>query len=299
MTFDSSFPIPIEHNRSLKDLSTFRIGGEARWFCVVKQFDELQTVIRSCYQYRIPYIIIGKGSNCLFDDRGFDGLVVLNKIGFCRFDKNLVSVGAGYSFSLLGVQTARKGWAGLEFASGIPGTVGGAIYMNAGANGAETQDVLQSVTYVNERGEIEEFSREKLQFGYRTSSFQQKRGAIAAAQFQLNPSSKAREDQLSIVAYRQKTQPYGLPSAGCVFRNPPAQSAGALIQQAGLKGLRMGDAEVSLLHANFIVNQGLATSNDVIALAHEVQRQVKEKMGTDLEMEVRKIPYQMESFWDV
>lgn len=276
-------------DKLLSELSTFGIGGPARFFFEAKKIEDLQEAIRRCRRENLPYFILGKGSNCLFDDRGFDGLVVLNKIGFCEYDGPVVSVGAGYSFSLLGTQTARKGWAGLEFASGIPGTVGGAVYMNAGASGKETCEPLVEVTFVNEEGEVEVLKRDAMAFSYRTSVFQKRKGAIAAAKFLLQPSEEARKKQLGIIDYRTRTQPYGDKSAGCVFRNPPANSAGALIQQCGLKGMRVGGAEVSTLHANFIVNREGATSQDVLALAEEVKKTVKEKTGIDLEMEVRYI----------
>lgn len=251
--------------------------------------------MRSCIQFcnleKLPYLIIGKGSNCLFDDKGFDGLVILNKISFCHYEEEIVSVGAGYSFSLLGSQTARKGFSGLEFASGIPATVGGAIFMNAGANGSETCNSLLDVSFVNERGELEVLTKESLVFSYRYSSFQEKKGAIVSARFKLTPSSEARPKQLNIIEYRTKTQPYGDKSAGCLFRNPQGFSAGALIQECGLKGIRVGGAEVSTLHANFIINKEGATAEDIRKLADLVQRTVKEKKGIDLHMEVRQISF--------
>ena len=287
-----SLPFRFEVEKPLSQYSTFGIGGPARFFIEIAKIDQMQALLSYCYQQQLPYIVIGKGSNCLFDDRGFDGLVILNKISFCQFDWPLVSVGAGYSFSLLGSQTARKGWAGLEFASGIPGTVGGAIYMNAGASGAETQEALMEVTYVNEKGGLEVLLKNQIAFSYRFSSFQQQKGAIVAAKFVLIPSEEARKKQLSIIEYRTRTQPYQDKSAGCIFRNPSTHSAGALIQQAGLKGARRGSAEVSTMHANFIVNKGNAKAEDVLQLSEHVKKVVKEKTGEDLEMEVRRIPYQ-------
>ena len=283
----------IEEGRSLKELTTFGIGGPARYFCEVTSIETLSEALQHCHQQQIPFFILGKGSNTLFDDRGFDGMVILNKIFHMEQKGPIVEVGAGYSFSLLGVQTARKGWSGLEFASGIPGSVGGAIYMNAGASGGETFTTLSTVTFVDLFGEIHIYPKEALKWGYRHSSFQSMKGAIAAACFELTPSEEARKKQLSIVDYRTKTQPYGAMSAGCVFRNPAPQSAGALIEKCGLKGFRIGGAEVSGLHANFLINSGDATANEILALVHHVQEVVKEKTGTALEMEVRVIPYQL------
>lgn len=285
------FPFSIECNKPLSALTTFGIGGAARWFIEVGQIDLMQQVVAHCYREKIPYFVLGKGSNCLFDDRGFEGLVILNKIAFCQWEGAIVSVGAGYSFSLLGVQTARNGWTGLEFASGIPGSVGGAVYMNAGAGGTSTEQTLKEVSFVSEEGMLEILPRESLTFSYRTSPFQGRKGAIVAAKFALAPSEGARGRQLSMVEYRKKTQPYSDLSAGCVFRNPEGASAGALIQQVGLKGTRVGGAEVSLQHANFIVNREGATAADVLALVSLVKQRVKEETGYDLEMEVRVIPY--------
>lgn len=292
------YPFQFEVNRPLSQLSTFGIGGPARFFTEVQKIEELQSLLKYCHEKTLPFFIVGKGSNCLFDDRGFDGLVVLNKIAFCQFEWPIVHVGAGYSFSLLGTQTARKGWSGLEFASGIPGSVGGAVYMNAGASGAETCQTLIEVVYVDEQGDLEILKRDQLVFSYRCSPFQNRKGAIAAAKFLLSPFEEARKKQLGIIDYRTRTQPYSDKSAGCVFRNPDPEShsAGALIQQCGLKGKRIGGAEISTMHANFIVNKDNATSQDVRQLAGEVKRTVKEKTGIDLEMEVRYIPREINDF---
>lgn len=276
-----------EQNKLLSEVSTLGIGGPARYFLEVTTVEDLAVAIRECNEEKIPYILLGKGSNTLFDDRGFCGVVILNRIMGLEEEGDLIHVGAGYSFSLLGVQMARKGKAGLEFASGIPGTVGGAVYMNAGANGGETANILVDVDYVTETGDVQKILREQMTFAYRISSFQGKKGAIARATFRLTDSPEARKRQLEIVEYRTRTQPYSDKSAGCVFRNPMPTSAGALIDQCGLKGLKIGGAEVSLLHANFIVNKGGATAADVLALAHTIKSQVLEKTGIALEMEVR------------
>jgi UDP-N-acetylmuramate dehydrogenase len=278
-----------EEGRLLKDLTTFGIGGPAKYLIEVQSIAQLQEVISYCREKNLKYFALGKGSNVLFPDEGYDGVVILNKIHFCEQQEGIFYVGAGYSFSLLGSQTARKGWAGLEFASGIPGSVGGAVYMNAGANGGETFQYLTEVTYVNEMGKLEVLPKGKLQWGYRTSSFQSLKGAIAAAKFHLITSAEARQRQLKIIDYRTKTQPYGDMSAGCVFRNAPHSSAGALIEQCGLKGYSIGGAEVSPLHANFIVNRNDAKAQDVIDLAAHVKKVVHEKTGHDLEMEIKVI----------
>lgn len=275
-------------NRSLSEFSTFGIGGNVRHFLEASTIAEMEDALHFARVEKIPFLILGKGSNCLFSDQGFDGLAILNKIDFCEFQENRVHVGSGYSFSLLGVQSARKGLSGLEFASGIPATVGGAVFMNAGANGKETFDSLESVLYLHEDGSKKEYKKEELSYGYRTSSFQKMKGAILAASFVLFPDSNARPSQLKIIDYRLKTQPYKDKSAGCVFRNPSAEiSAGALIDRCGLKGLSIGGAKVSEMHANFIVNANGASSSDVLSLIRIIQEKVFEKTGIHLEPEIR------------
>lgn len=281
-------------NKPLAPLSTFGIGGPARYFIEAKSIGEFQEIITFCFKEKIPYHILGKGSNSLFDDRGFNGAVILNKVDFIDHQEAEFHVGAGYSFSLLGTQTARKGWTGLEFASGIPGSVGGAVYMNAGANGGETADNLQSVTFVSHRGELSLFERKGMVFGYRQSPFHQIKGAIVAATFMLNKAANAREKQLTLLQYRLKTQPYNQPSAGCVFKNPSGSlSAGALIDQCGLKGKQVGGAQVSPLHGNFIVNLGIAKASDVLALLALVKNEILEKTGIELREEIRVLPYEL------
>lgn len=277
-----------QKNKSLKELSTFGIGGIAKYFTEVSSLDTLKAVFLKCFQDNIPYFILGKGSNCLFGDKGFDGVVILNKIDFCnRVAPERFVVGAGYSFSLLGTQTARQELSGLEFASGIPGSVGGAVFMNAGANGNETCSSLQSVDFMHPDGTVQHFNKEELKFSYRTSSFQKMAGAIVNAEFALTSSPTARDKQIEIITYRKKTQPLKEKSAGCIFRNPSCGHAGALIEKSGLKGMQVGGAKVSEVHANFIVNQGNAQAEDVLQLIALIKVQVKEKMDVDLESEVR------------
>ncbi len=280
-------------NKPLSTVTTFGIGGPARYFFEVRSVDEMRQALAFCRESRLRYMILGKGSNCLFDDRGFDGAIIANRIDFLeRPAPDLFHAGAGYSFSLLGTQSARQGYSGLEFASGIPGSIGGAVFMNAGANGHETCETIQSVDFMTAEGEILHLKRDTMTFSYRTSCFQSMPGAILSATFQLNPEPTAREKQLTIINYRKKTQPYGEKSAGCVFRNPECGIAGALIDKSALKGTSVGGAQVSPVHANFIVNTGNATAQDVLSLMEMVKQQVKEKTGTELESEIRCIPYQ-------
>lgn len=282
----------VARNKPLKELCTLGIGGEASYYFQASTPAEMQEAFLFCKEQNIPFFILGKGSNCLFDDLGFAGCVIHNKIAsFTNDEKGTYTVGAGYSFSRLGMQTAKDGWSGLEFASGIPASVGGAVFMNAGANGAETKDCLISVDFMDAEGKTTTYSKDELTFTYRFSSFQKMKGAILSATFTLTPSETARQKQFEIIHYRQKTQPYGEKSAGCVFRNPQGGSAGALIDSCGLKGTNCNGAEVSTLHANFLINKENAASSDFKRLMQLVTEAVKQQTGRELEHEIRIIPH--------
>jgi UDP-N-acetylmuramate dehydrogenase len=280
----------LQKNRSLSEFSTFGIGGPIDYFAAIETVAEMEEAFRFCREEKLPFLIVGKGSNCLFSDKGFSGVVLQNKISFCNWMDKTVEVGAGYPFSLLGSQSARKQLTGLEFASGIPATVGGAIFMNAGANGGQTFDSLGSVFYLHFEGRIMEYKKEELAFDYRFSSFQKMKGAILSAVFQLASFEQAREKQLQIIDYRLKTQPLKDKSIGCIFRNPAKGiSAGAIIEQCGLKGLSVGEAKVSEIHANFIVNKGRATAQDVQELIQIIQEAAQKQTGLHLEVEIKVI----------
>ena len=284
--------LPIE-NQPLSTLSTLGIGGPAKWYIEVTQFNEMKEALLYCTKHALPFFILGKGSNSLFDDRGFNGCVIHNKIDFIKRTENVFHVGAGYSFSRLGTFTAKLGFQGLEFASGIPGSIGGAVYMNAGANGAETQDSLSSIDFMNEEGNIIFYSKKELSFGYRFSPFQQLKGAIIGATFTLSRNQGSRAKQIEMIRHRQKTQPYKEKSLGCVFRNPIGKSAGQLIEACGLKELREGGVSVSSLHANFLINQGSATAEEFKRLIQIIKTKVKDHIGIILECEIREIPYEL------
>ncbi len=275
----------------LAPYSTYKIGGPARLFAVARTLDDLKVLSSYANENQIPILVIGRGSNCLFDDRGFDGLVIQNKIDGVKYTDDTVEVGAGINFSLLGAQTARKGFSGLEFASGIPGSVGGAVFMNAGAGGREVKDALISATVLDQNGTIQTLRNEDFKFAYRNSILHESQAIVINALFALTLSENAREKQLDLLTYRLRTQPYRDKSAGCVFRNPANASAGALIEKSGLKGTRIGDAEISTVHANFIINRGNAKASDILALLDLIETTVYEKYQIRLVREVRSIPY--------
>jgi UDP-N-acetylmuramate dehydrogenase len=285
--------LPFLHQtkKLLSDVSSFGIGGPARYFTEAHSAAEMQAVLKFAHEKNIRVFILGKGSNSLFHDKGFDGLVVLNKIDYLQMTDSIVRVGSGYSFARLGGITARSGLTGLEFASGIPATVGGAIYMNAGANGKETAESLVAVNYIFEDGESVFLNKNDIFFGYRISSFQQWKGAIVDATFKLKHAHDAKLVQKKILSYRLKTQPYGEKSAGCIFKNPPEIPAGKLIEQCGLKGTKIGGAAISELHGNFIVNQGRAKAQDVLDLIFKVKEKIYRNTGIVLEEEIHIVPY--------
>ncbi|MGK5595081.1 MAG: UDP-N-acetylmuramate dehydrogenase [Parachlamydiaceae bacterium] len=278
-------------NKPLGEVCTLGIGGQADLYLEVRTVEMMQLAIRHCRQQSTSYFILGKGSNCLFDDEGFQGAVLHNKIAFFEnLNDGQFHVGAGYSFSYLGTQTARLGFGGLEFASGIPASVGGAIFMNAGANGGQTFDYLLSVDYIDETGQLHLLPKNEINHSYRFTSFQEKKGVIVGATFSLPPSAEARKKQISLLQYRQKTQPYKDKSAGCVFQNPPGHHAGLLIDQCGLKGSSYGGAKVSEIHANFLINANRASSKDFLSLIQQIQMTIEDKTGIKLKSEVRYVP---------
>ncbi|KAL1162475.1 hypothetical protein V6Z11_A07G203100 [Gossypium hirsutum] len=261
----------VRGKKLLKDLSTWGIGGPCNYFVQVFHQTHLLSAIRYCREFSIPCVVIGKGSNCLFDDLGFDGCVILNQIDFLeRMEPGVYRAGSGFRFNHLGSLSCNEGFTGLEFAAGIPGTVGGATYMNAGANGQETANVIESIDIVTTEGNFRTLNRIDLTFGYRSSSFQDmdNLAAIVAVTFRLEHSGSAKKRQQELLKRRRATQPVNERSAGSVFRNPVnlGVSAAELIDKAGLKGCSIGGAMVSNIHANFLVNNGASTSQDMLNL---------------------------------
>ncbi|XP_057823065.2 uncharacterized protein LOC131035390 isoform X2 [Cryptomeria japonica] len=286
----------ISEGKLLSELSTWGIGGPAKYFVEVNSETHLLSAFRYCQKHNLRFFILGRGSNCLFDDRGFDGCIILNQIDFVeKIFPATYRVGSGYAFNQLGLQCSKDGLTGLEFGTGIPGTVGGAVYMNAGAGGQETADVLKSVEIIMVDGRRKTFRRSELIFSYRKSPFQHMQNfvAIVSATFELASLSSSRERQKLYLERRNKTQPIGERSAGCVFRNPTTTSlsAGAVIEQAGLKGVMVGGAKVSEMHANFFINVGNSTSADMCSLINIVKEQVRQKLGVDLQEEILYVPY--------
>ena len=277
----------------MKKHTTFRIGGAADYFIVPTEVEEIKEIVELCRETDMPYYVIGNGSNLLVADKGFRGVIIqiykaMNRI---RTEGNRISAQAGASLAQIAMEAMKNELAGFEFAAGIPGTLGGAVRMNAGAYGGEIQDVLVSATVLTKEGKIIVLSKEEMEFGYRTSIVDQTGHIVLEAELELRPGK--REDIKAVMdnlrEKRVTKQPLDFPSAGSTFKRPEGYFAGKLIQDAGLKGFQIGGAQVSEKHSGFVINTGNATAADVVELMKQVNEKVKDKFGVSLEPEVRRI----------
>lgn len=271
--------------------TSFRIGGPAKVFCTPADAGQMARAAELCRAHGIRSYILGKGSNILFADAGFDGVVLSTAAisGEPCFEGDVVRAPAGLGLNTLCKAAAARGLSGLEFVFGIPGSVGGAVYMNAGAYGGEMRDVLASVTFLDENGTVRTLPAGELELGYRTSIFERTGWCVLSAELRLSPGKREEIEAAmqELMARRVEKQPLEYPSAGSAFKRPQGAFAGALIQQCGLRGARVGGAAISEKHCGFIVNLGGATCADVLALADRVCRTVKEQTGYTLEKEIR------------
>ena len=275
-------------------LTSFKIGGPADILIEPSKKEEIIRSIELCHSKNVPITIIGKGSNLLVSDDGIEGAVIKVAGGLDEIklvDENTVVCGAGASLSSLCTFAQSYGLSGLEFAYGIPGSVGGAVYMNAGAYGGEMKDVVASVTYLTADGIEQRVSFDEIDFGYRKSFFSGKDYIILSATFSLSlDDKKAINDRMNdFINRRKEKQPLSFPSGGSTFKRPPDNFAGALIEKSGLKGFSIGGAQVSEKHAGFVINKGDATCEDVLALMAHIVKTVKEQHGVTLEPEIIKI----------
>ena len=278
-------------NTPLAPYTTYRIGGAADIVFQATSSVELQELWRLAHKYEVPWLVLGRGSNVLVADRGVRGLVVINRCrGWELTPMGTLKVASGELLSDVARQTASAGWAGLEWGVGIPGSIGGAVVGNAGAHGGYLGDVLESVTIL-EGGEVKTLAAAEIGLGYRTSRFKAVRNGnrplILEATLGLRPGdAEALQHQMAEwMRWRAEHHPKE-PSAGSVFKRTARYPAGFLIDQAGLKGRRHGDAQVSLQHANFIVNLGNARASDVRSLVEEIQSTVEKQFGERLELEI-------------
>ncbi|MGN7941246.1 UDP-N-acetylmuramate dehydrogenase [Virgibacillus sp. 6R] len=278
-------------NEPLKKHTTIKIGGPAEIFVEPNSIDNLITVLKIIKEHGVNWRVIGRGSNLLVPDNGIKGVVIKLGSGIDTIELNdeLLIVGGGYSIIKLATIISKQGLSGLEFSSGIPGSIGGAIYMNAGAHGSDMSKILVKAQVLFEDGTIEWLTNEEMEFSYRTSILQKKKpGICIGAILQLKKGKK--EDIVAAMQrnkdYRRDTQPWNYPCAGSIFRNPLPHYAGQLVEAAGLKGYQIGGAKISEMHGNFIVNAGGATAKDVLDLIAHVKEVILEKNNIKLDTEV-------------
>jgi len=275
----------------MKDHTSFRIGGPADLMVLPSEVEHIRHALKVCQKWNVPFMVMGNGSNLLVRDKGIRGVVIKIASTFngVWIEGCCIRAQSGALLSAICKKALQAELKGLEFASGIPGTLGGAIVMNAGAYGGEIKDVVARARVMDTEGNELCLSNAELEFGYRTSYVQKKRLIVLEAELALSPGRY--EDIKAVMAdltrRRQEKQPLSLPSAGSVFMRPPGYFAGRLIEDSGLKGYRVGDAQVSEKHAGFIVNLGNATANDVLVLIEVIRQRVKEKYGVELTPEIK------------
>ncbi len=275
----------------MKKHTTFRIGGPADYYLCPHSTEELQKILQICRENNIDFFILGNGSNLLVSDKGYRGAVIQLWKNFSDImvEETAVTVRAGAFLSKVAAEALEEGLTGMEFASGIPGTIGGAVVMNAGAYGGEMKDIIKEVTVLTKKGEILTLSKEEMKFGYRTSAVKEKGYVVISVVLQLEKGDKEeiRKVMDDLKERRVTKQPLDMPSAGSTFKRPEGYFAGKLIMDAGLRGFSVGGAQISEKHCGFVVNKGNATAADVLGLIGEVQKRVQEQFGVVLEPEVK------------
>ena len=283
--------IPCARKEPMARHTSFKIGGPAEIYCTPQNAQQVQEIRNKCAEFDIRTYFLGKGTNVLFADRGYDGVIIRIGESFSEIQVqgNIVKAGAGTSLTKVCLAAADAGLAGMEFALGIPGCVGGAVYMNAGAYNGEMKDILRDVTFLDENGHEITLEADALSLGYRTSAFAYMPWCILSASFRLTSGNteKIRDKMSEYARRRAEKQPLNVPSAGSTFKRPEGAYASALIDQCGLRGYAVGDAAISEKHCGFVVNKGNASCADVLCLTEVVTKIVKEQTGFTLEKEIR------------
>ncbi len=281
----------VKENENMAEHTTFKCGGNASLYVAPNSTDELVKVLGILRAEDYPYYVIGNGSNLLVKDEGYDGAIVEvdKKISEIDVRGEEIIVEAGAKLSKVATVAMESDLAGFEFAHGIPGNMGGAVVMNAGAYGGEMKDVLKWVKVVDQNGEIKTLENDELELGYRTSRVMKEKMIVleACIKLELGVMGDIGEFMALLMSKRKASQPLEYPSAGSTFKRPEGYYAGKLVQDAGMKGYRVGDAMVSEKHSGFVINCGNATATEVIQVIRDVQAKVKEEFGVDLEPEVR------------
>ena len=283
----------IKKDEPMKKHTSFKIGGNADIFIKISDLDDLKNILKFINENKINFTIVGNGSNILVKDNGIRGIVV--KLDFKEIDikkddnKAIVTVGAGVSLGLLAQKLLKEEITGFEELSGIPGTIGGAVIMNAGAHGKELKDILKKVTAMDYNGNIHEFTNEECLFSYRNSRFQKEKYIILQATLELEKgnSTEIKEKMDEYMQFRKEKQPIEYPNAGSTFKRGEDFVTAKLIDEAGLKGYKVGGAQVSEKHAGFIVNVDNATAKDVIELTDYIKEKIEEKFGKKINLEIQ------------
>jgi UDP-N-acetylmuramate dehydrogenase len=279
-------------NEPLARHNTWRIGGPARYLAMPADSEDVVRALELAQERGLPWVVLGLGSNVLVKDGGFPGVVIRLGKGLDRFEMKGATaiVGGGMPTPILARRTAEAGFAGVERFIGVPGTVGGGIFMNAGCHGAEFSEVVTEVTVMDPRGKVKLLSRKQISFKYRSSNLE---GIVLEAKLVLGEESpaKLKELQGKLLRWRKAGTPFDQPCCGSTFTNPPGgtKTAGMLIDECGLKGFTIGGAQVSTLHANYIINKGTATASDVLKVIEHVRKTVAKKTGVTLELECKVI----------
>ncbi len=282
----------IKYNEEMKNYTSFKIGGPAECLIKIDSTEDLKEILKLVQEKQIPLTILGNGSNVLISDKGIEGITLIIKIEKLEIEENgdkiKVTVGAGEKNAKIAREFLKKEISGFEEISGIPGTIGGAIRMNAGAHGKEMKDIVKKVKAISYNGDQKEFTNEEMKFEYRRSMLKDEKYIVTEVELELSKGKKeeiqAKMDEYK--TFRKEKQPIEYPSAGSTFKRGTDFITAKLIDEAGLKGYSVGDAEVSTKHAGFVINKGNATSEDVIKLVKHVQEKVYEKFSKKIELEV-------------
>lgn len=285
----------IRYREPMKKHTTFRIGGPAKIFVQPETTAEIKNLIDYCKEQKLDYFLIGNGSNLLVSDEGFEGMVIqlFRNFSEITMDGTRIEAKSGAMLSAVAAKAAAAGLGGMEFAAGIPGTAGGAVFMNAGAYGGEMKQIVEKVEILDREGRVRILSTDELMFGYRSSIIRKEGCIVLRIWFQLEkkPEAEIRRKMEELKQARISKQPLEYPSAGSTFKRPEGHFAGKLIMDAGLRGYRIGDAQVSEKHCGFIINRGNATAEEVLALIKEIQKRIREEKGIALEMEVQTLGF--------